>query len=70
MPLMGHDEAFGTVVAVEVIERLEPRMVMRELSKTLIPGGTIILSTPNNESLQSLAALLVRGHHVAFSDSC
>ena len=45
-------------------------MVMRELSRTLIPGGTLILTTPNNESLRSLAALLVRGHYVAFSDSC
>ena len=71
IPLMGHDEAFSTIVAVEVIEHLEnPRMVMRELSRALIPGGTIVLSTPNNESLRSLAALLARGHYVAFSDSC
>jgi SAM-dependent methyltransferase len=71
VPLIGHDEAFSTIVAVEVIEHLEnPRMVMRELTRTLIPGGTIILTTPNNESLRSLAALLVRGHYVAFSDSC
>ncbi|MEQ1472823.1 MAG: hypothetical protein ABLQ96_03320, partial [Candidatus Acidiferrum sp.] len=36
----------------------------------LKPGGRLILSTPNNESIRSLIALILRGHFVAFQDSC
>jgi len=36
----------------------------------LRPGGTVIFSTPNNESWRSLLALLFQGHFVAFGDSC
>jgi 2-polyprenyl-3-methyl-5-hydroxy-6-metoxy-1,4-benzoquinol methylase len=62
---------FDAVIAAEVIEHLEnPREVAREWYRILKPGGTLILSTPNNESIRSLAALLVRGHFVAFDDSC
>jgi 2-polyprenyl-3-methyl-5-hydroxy-6-metoxy-1,4-benzoquinol methylase len=62
---------FDAVIAAEVIEHLEnPRAVVRELYRVLKPGGTLILSTPNNESVRSLLALLVRGHFVAFDDSC
>jgi 2-polyprenyl-3-methyl-5-hydroxy-6-metoxy-1,4-benzoquinol methylase len=71
IPLAGYDNAFDMLVAVEIIEHLEnPRMVIREMRRTLVPGGTIILTTPNNESLRAVAALLLRGHYVAFSDSC
>ena len=63
--------SFDVVIAAEVIEHLEnPRKVAREWFQILKPGGTLILSTPNNESLRSLMALLVRGHYVAFLDSC
>jgi len=62
--------SFDTIVAAEVIEHLEnPRAVCRELFRLLRPGGTVVLSTPNNESLRSLIALVVRGHFVAFGDS-
>jgi 2-polyprenyl-3-methyl-5-hydroxy-6-metoxy-1,4-benzoquinol methylase len=63
--------SFDVVFAAEVIEHLEnPRQVAREWFRILRPGGTLILSTPNNESIRSLLALLVLGHHVAFLDSC
>jgi 2-polyprenyl-3-methyl-5-hydroxy-6-metoxy-1,4-benzoquinol methylase len=62
--------SFDVVIAAEVIEHLEnPRQVAREWFQILKPGGTLILSTPNNESIRSLMALLVRGHYVAFLDS-
>jgi 2-polyprenyl-3-methyl-5-hydroxy-6-metoxy-1,4-benzoquinol methylase len=62
--------SFDSIVAAEVIEHLEnPRAVCRELFRLLRPGGQVLLSTPNNESLRSLVALVVRGHFVAFGDS-
>jgi 2-polyprenyl-3-methyl-5-hydroxy-6-metoxy-1,4-benzoquinol methylase len=62
--------SFDVVIAAEVIEHLEnPRQVAREWFRILKPGGILILSTPNNESIRSLMALLVRGHYVAFLDS-
>jgi 2-polyprenyl-3-methyl-5-hydroxy-6-metoxy-1,4-benzoquinol methylase len=63
--------SFDVVIAAEVIEHLEnPRQVAREWFRVLKPGSTLIVSTPNNESIRSLMALLVRGHYVAFLDSC
>jgi 2-polyprenyl-3-methyl-5-hydroxy-6-metoxy-1,4-benzoquinol methylase len=63
--------SFDVVIAAEVIEHLEnPRKVAREWFQILKPGGGLILSTPNNESIRSLMALMVRGHYVAFLDSC
>jgi 2-polyprenyl-3-methyl-5-hydroxy-6-metoxy-1,4-benzoquinol methylase len=52
-----------------LIEHLEnPRQVAREWYRILKPGSTLILSTPNNESIRSLLALMVRGHYAAFGD--
>jgi 2-polyprenyl-3-methyl-5-hydroxy-6-metoxy-1,4-benzoquinol methylase len=63
--------SFDAVIAAEVIEHLEnPREVAREWYRILKPGGTLLLSTPNNESIRSLVALLFRGHYVAFDDRC
>jgi 2-polyprenyl-3-methyl-5-hydroxy-6-metoxy-1,4-benzoquinol methylase len=68
---MVHAASFDAVIAAEVIEHLEnPREVAREWYRILAPGGTLVLSTPNNESIRSLIALLIRGHYVAFDDSC
>ncbi len=61
------DSSFDVVIAAEVIEHLEnPRALARELFRILRPGGTAIVSTPNNESWRSLISLLLRGHHVEF----
>lgn len=64
------DESFDVIVAAEVIEHLEnPRAVAREWFRLLRPGGTLLISTPNNESWRALLALIVRGHFVLFGDS-
>ena len=68
-PLPCADLSFDAIISTEVIEHLEnPRAVFREFSRLLRPSGCLLLTTPNQESLRSLAALVVRGHHVAFLD--
>jgi 2-polyprenyl-3-methyl-5-hydroxy-6-metoxy-1,4-benzoquinol methylase len=68
-PLPRPDASFDAIISTEVIEHLEnPRAVFRELSRLLRPGGQLLLTTPNQESIRSLASLIVRGHHVAFLD--
>lgn len=64
-------DTFDTLIAAEVIEHLEnPRLVAREWYRLLKPGGVVVLSTPNNESIRSLLSLVMRGHYVEFDDSC
>jgi SAM-dependent methyltransferase len=70
IPLPGRDDSFDVVVAPEVIEHLEnPRFMIREIFRILRPGGSAIVTTPNNESWRSLIALLVRGHFTEFGES-
>ncbi len=60
-------EAFDLIVAAEVIEHLEnPRALAREWFRLLRAGGILILTTPNNESWRSLAALVIKGHFSFF----
>jgi 2-polyprenyl-3-methyl-5-hydroxy-6-metoxy-1,4-benzoquinol methylase len=61
---------FDTIVSSEVIEHLEsPRAVAREWARLLRPGGSLVFSTPNNESWRAIISLIVRGHFVAFTGS-
>jgi 2-polyprenyl-3-methyl-5-hydroxy-6-metoxy-1,4-benzoquinol methylase len=70
-PLVIPDESFDVIVSTEVIEHLEnPRAMIREFWRLLRPAGKVVLTTPNQESLRSLTALIFLGHHVAFQDSC
>lgn len=63
------DQRFDVVMAAEIIEHLEnPRAVMREWFRLVRPGGWVIFSTPNNQSIRSILALLFRGHFQAFGD--
>jgi len=64
-------EPVDLVVCSEVIEHLEnPRHVVRTIKRLLRPGGTLVLTMPNNESIRSILSLLYYGHFVAFRDSC
>ena len=64
-------QSFDVIASAEVIEHLEnPRAVIREWFRLLRPGGTLVFSTPNNESWRAMVALLSRGHFVYFSDTC
>jgi len=66
-PLAAPDAAFDTIVCIEVIEHLEnPRAVFREFQRLLRPGGNLILTTPNQESLRALASLVFGRHFAAF----
>jgi SAM-dependent methyltransferase len=48
------DASFDTSMAIEILEHLEnPRRFLRELARTLRPGGVAIVSTPNLTSLLS-----------------
>jgi 2-polyprenyl-3-methyl-5-hydroxy-6-metoxy-1,4-benzoquinol methylase len=61
------DRVFDVVVCSEVIEHLEnPRAVFRNIHRLLRPGGALVLTMPNQESIRSYAALVLGGHHVHF----
>jgi 2-polyprenyl-3-methyl-5-hydroxy-6-metoxy-1,4-benzoquinol methylase len=61
------DESFDTIISTEVIEHLEnPRATFREFNRLLRPHGSIIITTPNQESFRSFCCLLFGGHFAAF----
>lgn len=63
-------QKFDWVVGVEVIEHLEnPRNMIRTMVEMTKPGGHILVTTPNVESLRSILSFIVRGHFVDFLDS-
>jgi 2-polyprenyl-3-methyl-5-hydroxy-6-metoxy-1,4-benzoquinol methylase len=63
------DSTADTVVALETIEHLEnPRRLMRELTRIVRPGGTVLVSTPNQVSLLSLLTVVTKHRFNAFQD--
>jgi len=69
-PLPFQRDRFDVVTSIEVIEHLEnPRAHVRELHRVCRPGGLVILSTPNTESLLSKASFLARGHFNYFGEA-
>jgi 2-polyprenyl-3-methyl-5-hydroxy-6-metoxy-1,4-benzoquinol methylase len=66
---VGRDKG-DVVVAVETIEHLEnPWAFMRSLIDLVRPGGWLIVTTPNQLSVLSLATLIVKGRFSAFQDT-
>lgn len=61
-PVPFPDESFDQVVFSEVIEHLvySPLPVLRELRRVLLPGGRLIISTPNDLYAKSRLATLLR----------
>jgi 2-polyprenyl-3-methyl-5-hydroxy-6-metoxy-1,4-benzoquinol methylase len=63
------DDTADAAVALETIEHLEnPRRLVRELTRIVRPGGTVLVSTPNQVSLLSLATLAAKHRFNAFQD--
>jgi 2-polyprenyl-3-methyl-5-hydroxy-6-metoxy-1,4-benzoquinol methylase len=59
---------FDLIVAIEIIEHLEnPRATAREWRRLLRPGGALVMSTPNTESIRSLLSFAARGQHASFT---
>jgi 2-polyprenyl-3-methyl-5-hydroxy-6-metoxy-1,4-benzoquinol methylase len=66
-PLPLPPDSFDLIMAIEVVEHLENvRAVCREWTRLLRPGGRVVLTTPNNESIRALLSLVFRGHFIAF----
>ena len=64
------DASAEWVVAVETIEHLEnPRAFLRELVRLVKPGGTVLVSTPNQLSLLSLLTLVTKRQFNAFQEA-
>jgi SAM-dependent methyltransferase len=65
----GYGEPFGNIIASEIIEHLEnPRHFARECHRLLIPGGRMILTTPNVDSPASKASFLRSGRFAWFTE--
>ena len=63
------DGAADVVVSIETIEHLEnPRRLLREMTRSVRPGGWVIVTTPNQLSLLSLMTLVVKKRFGAFQD--
>ena len=63
------DGCGDVVVSIETIEHLEnPRAFVRELARIVRPGGTVVVTTPNQLSALSMLTLVMRQRFDAFRD--
>jgi 2-polyprenyl-3-methyl-5-hydroxy-6-metoxy-1,4-benzoquinol methylase len=70
-PITIADESQDLIICSEVIEHLEnPRATFREIYRLLVPGGALLLTMPNQESIRSLVGLLLGGHFTHFLGDC
>lgn len=64
------DQFADIVISAETIEHLEnPRAFMRELVRITKPGGTVIITTPNQLSLLSKLTLIFKNQFNAFQSA-
>ena len=64
------DGVGDVVAAVETIEHLEnPWAFVRALARIAVPGGSVVVTTPNQLSALSVATLLVKRRFSAFQDA-
>jgi 2-polyprenyl-3-methyl-5-hydroxy-6-metoxy-1,4-benzoquinol methylase len=60
-------DSVDLIAAIEIVEHLENvRATCREWARLLRPGGRVVLTAPNNESIRALLSLVFRGHFIAF----
>ena len=65
------ERQFDVVICSETIEHLEnPRHVFRTLHQLVRPGGLLLLTMPNQESIRSYLGLLFAGHFTHFLADC
>jgi len=63
-------DSYDVVICSEVIEHLEnPRQTFRSLNQLTKPGGSVILTMPNSESLRSYLRLIISGHFAGFCEA-
>jgi 2-polyprenyl-3-methyl-5-hydroxy-6-metoxy-1,4-benzoquinol methylase len=62
---------YSQIVAIEVIEHLDnPRQFFRDLYTLLLPGGKLIVTTPNPLSSMSVALSLTQERYYVFDRQC